>query len=96
MEVMLSLVPTGVILAAFAGCLEAEGFDVYDPDEALRYLIEEDAVRLTFRWTELGTAARALDVTLAVAKHEIEDGDPKALVGEVWSSRTSVVPKETT
>ena len=62
---------------------------------ALRALMEVDAVRLTWRWSQLQTAAQRHDVTLAVAKHEIEDGDPDALVGEVWTSRTGVVPIET-
>jgi len=66
------------------------------PTEILQALLAEDAVRLTWRWTQLQAAAQRHDVMLAVAKHEIEDGDPDALVGEVWSSRTSVVPKETT
>jgi len=82
---------TNGILAAFAG--PPDGTPQYDP---LRILMDFDAVRLTWRWTELQRASLGMDVTLAVAKHEIEDGDPEALIGEVWSSRTSVVPKETT
>jgi len=81
------------------GILGAFGRVVYDGagyDDPLRLLMAEDAVRLTWRWTQLQAAAEQHDVTLSIAKHEIEDGDPDALVGEVWSSRTSVVPKETT
>ncbi len=72
---------TNGILAAFEG-----GFGIR-PDGALRTLIEADAVRLTWRWTELKAAAQKFDVTLAIAQHEIEDGDPDALIGEVWSTK---------
>jgi len=78
---------TNGILSAFL--TDQEGFD------SLRMLMQADAVRLTWRWSQLQTAAQRHDVTLAVAKHEIEDGDPDALVGEVWTSRTGVVPIET-
>ena len=78
---------TNGILAAFL--TDSEGFD------SLRMLMQADAVRLTWRWSQLQTAAQRHDVTLAVAKHEIEDGDPDALIGEVWTSRTGVVPIET-
>lgn len=74
---------TDGLLAAFGGA-----------DEGLRKLMDCDAVRLTWRWSELQTAAQHYDVTLAIAKHEIEDGDPDTHVGEVWSIKTRVVAKE--
>jgi len=61
----------------------------------LAALLAEDAVRLTWRWSELQTASQRHDVTMAIAKHEIEDGDPKALIGEVWEDKTAVKPIET-
>ena len=78
---------TNGILSAFA--------EAPTGHSALQLLLAEDAVRMTWRWSQLQTAAQRHDVTLAVAKHEIEDGDPDALVGEVWTSRTGVVPIET-
>ena len=56
----------------------------------LDLLLKHDAVRLHWQWTKLQAAADAFDVTLAVAKHEISDGDPDALVGEVWTRRVDV------
>ena len=87
---------TDGILAAFMRSLDdrVEGHPS-SRTKSLRLLMQEDAVRLTWRWSQLQTAAQRHDVTLAVAKHEIEDGDPGALVGEVWTSRTSTVPIET-
>lgn len=78
---------TNGILAAFT-----QG--MHRPEEALYELIAEDALRLTWRWTQLQAAAQRHDVTLAVAKHEIEDGDPDAVIGEVWTSKTTIVPLE--
>ena len=66
---------TSGLLAAFGG------FD------ALPGLVAEDAVRLGWQWSKLQQAADRHDVTLSVAKHEIGDGDPEALVGEVWESK---------
>jgi len=83
---------TNGILAAFASANNGR----WAPEVALNVLMQDDAVRLTWRWSQLQAAAQRHNVTMAVAKHEIEDGDPHALIGEVWSSRTSVVPKETT
>jgi len=59
-------------------------------DGDLQDLIAFDAVRLQWQWTGLQKAANEWDVTLAVAKHEISDGDPDALVGEVWTRRVDV------
>lgn len=73
---------TNGILAAFR--------DPYSEEPGrnpLHLLMAEDAVRLTWRWTELLAAAQRYDVTLVIAQHEIKDGDPDALIGEVWSSK---------
>ena len=59
-------------------------------DGGLRDLMASDAVRLQWRWSQLQQVAEAYDVTLSIAKHEIEDGDPDALVGEVWTRRVDV------
>ena len=68
--------------------------DAYDETTtvftALQVLMDLDVVRLTWRWTELQNAAIEFDVPLTIVRHEIEDGDPDADVGEVWSSSTSV------
>jgi len=72
---------TSGLLAAFGG---------YD---ALPELVADDVVRVGWQWTKLRDAAYKADVTLSVAQHEIDDGDPDALVGEVWQSRYTVEPK---
>ncbi len=72
------------ILAA-AG--EALGADLTD---TLRTLMAEDAVRLTWRWTELQAAAIEYDFPMTIVRHEIKDGDPVAMVGEVWTEATTV------
>ena len=63
-----------------------------DKGWTLQDLTRADAVRLSWRWTELKRAATQADVTLSVAQHEIgDDGDVDApLVGEVWKSRYQV------
>lgn len=66
---------TSGLLAAFGG------FD------SLPRLVADDVVRLQWQWTKLRREAERDDVTLSVAQHEIADGDPDALVGEVWKSR---------
>jgi hypothetical protein len=63
-----------------------------DLSHAVGYLREADALRLSWRWTELQRVARDLDLTLSIAKHQIEDGDPSAHVGEVWGSTVRVEP----
>jgi hypothetical protein len=79
---------TDGLLAAFG-----EGIaDMY----GLHKLIDAGAVRLTWQWTGLNRLADEYDVTLRVAKHEIADGDPDALIGEVWTRRVDVKPKEVT
>ena len=74
---------TNGILAAFTHAL-GSGRD------ALAELYADGAVRLQWQWTKLQAAADEYDVTWSVAKHEIEDGDPDALVGEVWTRRVDV------
>ena len=61
--------------------------------DALKALMDKDAVRLTWRWTELQAAAIDYDFPMTIVRHEIEDGDPKAMVGEVWTEATSVGAK---
>jgi predicted NAD/FAD-binding protein len=65
-----------------------------DLSHAVGYLREADAVRLTWRWTELQRVARDLDLTLSIAKHQIEGGDPATHIGEVWGSTVRVEPIE--
>jgi hypothetical protein len=72
------------ILMATARTLDMSPFD------ALKALMDADAVRLTWRWTELQAAAVEYDIPMTIVRHEIEDGDPDASVGEVWTSTTSV------
>ncbi len=82
------------LLAATAKAIDdAAGFDdepVTSLSDALRALMDADAVRLTWRWTELQAAAVTFDIPMTIVRHEIEDGDPAALVGEVWSTTTTV------
>lgn len=75
---------TDGILAAVQGDRGAWG--------AFQYLLRKDAVRLQWRWTQLKSVFNALDVPLVVVGHEIEDGDPAALVGEVPQPRTVIEP----
>lgn len=74
---------TNGLLAAFTRPGES-------PNDTLKALLDADVVRLAWRWTDLQNLANDLDVTLSVAKHEIADGDPEALVGEVWTTNTRV------
>jgi hypothetical protein len=77
---------TDGLLAAFG-----EGIaDMY----GLHKLIDAGAVRLQWQWTGLNRLADDYDVDLVIAKHEIADGDPDALVGEVWTRRVDVKAKE--
>ena len=71
------------------GLLAAFGEGIADMF-GLHKLIDSGAVRLQWQWTGLNRLAEEYDVTIPVAKHEIEDGDPDALVGEVWSRRVDV------
>lgn len=60
------------------------------PLEAIRRLIDSGALRLTWSYRKLLKAAADFDVTIATAKHEIEDGDPEADIGEVWTEAQQV------
>lgn len=51
--------------------------------QAMGQLIASKALRLSWQWTALKKEANEYNVTLAVAHHEILDGD-EADVGEVW------------
>lgn len=69
---------TAAILSAFG----ARGYE-------LRDLLAVDAVRLSWRWSELKKAAAMANVDLHIAHHEIDDqGEIDGpLVGEVWRSQ---------
>jgi hypothetical protein len=71
---------TNGILAAFGGDLQR--------------LLRADAVRLQWRWTQLERACNVGDVPLTKVFHEIDDGDPDAMVGEVWTDdiRVEAIP----
>jgi hypothetical protein len=60
----------------------------HDAGWGLQELIDADAVRMTWRWTELKAAAYSADVEMRIAGHEVESlGEiDAAQVGEVWSS----------
>lgn len=75
--------------AAIVHGFQEKGYDLKD-------LLNMDAARLTWRWTQLRKAAQMADVELRIAGHEIEDdGDiDSALVGEVWSSRYAIKGKQ--
>jgi hypothetical protein len=72
---------TAAILSAFT---EA-GWDLHD-------LRKRDAVRLTWRWTELRAAYNEAGATMKLAPREIEDdGDiDGAHIGEFWKSSMSI------
>jgi hypothetical protein len=76
---------TAAILHGF----QSQGYDLHD-------LLNMDAVRLSWRWTQLRKAAQMADVELRIAGHEIEDdGDIESpLVGEVWASRMNIEGKQ--
>lgn len=82
---------TSGLLTATADAMDqvATG-DPVSLSDALRRLMDADAVRLTWRWTELQAIAVDLDIPMTIVRHEIEDGDPVAHVGEVWSTTTTV------
>ncbi len=61
-----------------------------DLGDALRYAMERDALRLTWRWTELKNLYEHLGLSMTIASHEIEDGDTEADIGEVWTTATKV------
>ncbi len=68
----------------------AERIDAPNTAALLRYLRERDAVRLSWRWTELKNLYEHLGLSMTIEPHEIEDGDPDADVGEVWTTATKV------
>jgi hypothetical protein len=86
---------TGRLLGEFA----AKMADDPEPNpeavlaRTIRHLSRVGALKLVWQWTALRREAERQDVTLTIASHEIEDGDPDALVGEVWSSEMKVEPR---
>ena len=75
---------TAGLMASFG----AKGWDLPD-------LLASDAVRLSWRWTELKRVAERADVTLTIAHHEVEDEGEidSPLIGEVWNSRYNIEGK---
>ncbi len=60
----------------------------HDAGWGLQELMDADAVRITWQWTNLKAAAYSADVEMRIAGHEVEDEGEidAAQVGEVWSS----------
>lgn len=84
---------TNGLLTAIRNGMDTEAVDPVMLSEAIVHAMNADALRIQWQWTNLQKLVDELDVTLTIAKHEISDGDPQALIGEVWESRTSVVAK---
>lgn len=66
-------------------------------DHDLHALLDADAVRLSWRWTELKRYAYQAGVTLSIAPREIEDTgevDGPTLVGETWTDDYRLEGKE--
>lgn len=57
--------------------------------DAVRELMKGHAIRLTVRWSDLKKLYALWDIPITVAAHEIEDGDGKAHVGEIWEEYTT-------
>lgn len=72
---------TSGLLALFGGYSE------------LPRLVARDVVRIDWQWSKLRRELEQADLPLTVAQHEITDGDPDALVGEVWQSQYRVEAK---
>lgn len=62
----------------------------------LKPILDADAARLTFRWTELRRLAMAEGITLSIAGREVSDyGDlEEPMVGEIWQDDYRVEGKE--
>lgn len=52
----------------------------------LPWLLSEDVIRLEWQWSKLRRELERRDLPVTIVQHEIGDGDPEALVGEVWQS----------
>lgn len=50
----------------------------------LRTLLDLGVIKITWQYTKLMEVADQYNITLRVAKHEIQDGDPDADIGELW------------
>lgn len=48
------------------------------------WLIDNDILRVSWQWKKLQAAVNRYDISLSIAKHEIQDGDVKHDIGEVW------------
>ena len=84
---------TSGLLGVFAEAMGKEAAEWNIP-KTISALLGGNAVEFKWRWTELQKLADVFDVSLVIAKHEIADGDPEALIGEVWKSATKVVAKD--
>lgn len=63
----------------------------YVPETLMR-LVAKGVVKLSWQWRKLQKEADEQNMTLAIAKHEVADGD-EAHVGEVWSTKLEPKPK---
>jgi len=52
--------------------------------QALRFLIEKGVITIKWNWTPLQQLIRDHNIEVTVVRHEIEDGDPNADIGEWW------------
>ena len=55
----------------------------------LGWLRNHGVVTVNWNWTPLQRATERLGIGLSIAKEEIEDGDPKWDVGEVWKNASA-------
>lgn len=63
--------------------------DVDDGMHALRIYRSLDAVRLTWRWTEVKSALAVHRIPLTIAQQEVRDGDAE-LVGEIRDTEVKI------
>ena len=79
---------------AIIGAFIESGVRVWD---VVSYLMARDAVRLTWRWTELKKVFAEQGVTLKTAGHEIAPGEETGEhVGEVWTRNLYLERKDET
>ncbi len=79
---------TSAILAAVANVRDMT------PEQALRDLLREDAVRLNWRWSDLSRYFERHDIELRQVSHEIaNDGTTDGpQVGAQWESEVTLIP----
>jgi len=54
--------------------------------QTLAFLLNNDIVRLEWRWTPLNKFLRDNNILSLIIKREVEDGDVKFHIGEVWDA----------